>query len=149
MTVAVQVYVSERVARSEGISNVILYIPAIAVIPMKRSSHCMCLQLVALWERVYTCFCGHYGDLITSPLEKPYHCVNVSEVRLYSGSIDFFFVIVIVMVTVPPPLLYTYSIPNSPRALTFAIELCTSDREALTITASLLQPLVFQAHYCK
>ena len=28
MTVAVQVYVSERVARSEGISNVILYTPA-------------------------------------------------------------------------------------------------------------------------
>ncbi len=36
--------------------------------------------------------------------------------------------------------------------LSFAVELCTGDLEALTIiatcTCSLLQPLDFQAHYC-
>ena len=35
-----------------------------------------------------------------------------------------------------------YSLPNSQRTLTFAIELCTEDLEAITNTASLLQPVV-------
>ena len=74
-----------------------------------------------------------------------------SEARLYSGSIDLFrrrrrrrrrhg----------PRPsqqLLQTYSLPNSQQTLTFVTELCTRDLEALTITPSLLQPVVFQAHY--
>ena len=68
-----------------------------------------------------------------------------SEARLYSGSIDLF------RRHGPrpsQPLLRTYSLPNSQRTLTFVTELCTRDLEALTITAGLLQPVVFQAHYC-
>jgi len=40
------------------------------------------------------------------------------------------------------------SLPYSQRMLTFAIGLSMGDLEPITITWSLLQPLVFQAHYC-
>ena len=69
-----------------------------------------------------------------------------SEARLYSGSIDLFR-----RRRHGPrpsqPLLQTYNLPNSQQTLTFVTELCTRDLEALTITAGLLQPVVFQAHY--